>query len=137
MGADPEALAALKRIPFLAEVPADAIATERLGGLTNRNYKVTTPTDRYVLRIPGEKTGDYINRTVEAHNARAAAAAGVNAEVLFFDEADGLMLCRFLDGCLTMSPALFGSREGAPARAALVLRRMHRSGQSFQFRFEL
>jgi thiamine kinase-like enzyme len=134
---DEEALAALKRIPVLADIAPSDIATERLGGLTNRNYKITTPIGRYVLRIPGEKTGDYINRRIEAHNARAAAAAGVNAEVLFFDEADGLMLCRFLDGCLTMSPDLFRNRPGAPARAAVALRRMHRSGQSFQFRFEL
>ena len=42
-----------------------------------------------MLRIPGEKTGDYINRAVEATNAKAAAAAGVNAEVLFFDAGTG------------------------------------------------
>lgn len=134
---DHEALAVLGRIPLLAAVPPAAMAVERLAGLTNRNYKIATPTDRYVLRIPGEKTADYINRKVEGHNARAAAAAGVNAEVLFFDDSDGLMLCRFLDGCITMSPALFRSRAGAPARGAAALRRMHRSGQSFEFRFEL
>ena len=51
------------------------------------------------MRIPGEKTGDYINRAVEADNAKAAAAAGVNAEVLFFDaarRADALPLPRGL-----------------------------------------
>ncbi len=132
-----EALAALRRIPLLAGVPPARLAVERLGGLTNRNYKVSAPEGRYVLRIPGDKTGDYINRKVEAHNARAAAAADVNAEVLFFDESDGLMLCRFIEGCVTMTPALFLSRPGAPARAARVLHRMHRSGQAFEFRFEL
>lgn len=137
MPLEPELLEALKRIPLLAKEPPAKLAAERLGGLTNKNYKITLPSGRYVLRIPGEKTGDYINRKVEAHNARAAAAAKVNAEVLFFDEADGLMLCRYLDGTTTMSPALFHEREGAPARAALALRQMHRSGQRFEFRFEL
>ena len=132
-----EALAALRRIPALAGKLAGGFGVERLGGLTNRNYKVSLGEERFVLRIPGDKTSDYINRQVEAHNARAAAAAGVNAEVLFFDEGDGTMLCRHLDGCATMSPELFMSRPGAPARAALALRRMHRSGQSFKFRFEL
>ena len=61
----------------------------------------------------------------------------MNAEVLFFDAGDGLMLCRFLEGRLTMSPELFQMRPGAPARAARALRQMHRSGQSFEFRFEL
>src|SRR5215470_7082899 len=134
---DQDVFSALQRIPLLAKVAAADIATEPLGGLTNRNYKVTVPSGSYVLRIPGEKTGDYIDRRVEAHNARAAAAAGVNAEVLFFDEGDGLMLCRFLGDCVSMTPELFRSRPGAPARAARALRRMHRSGQSFNFRFEL
>jgi len=132
---DQEVLAALGRIPLLAALAPSTLTVERLGGLTNRNYKITTPSDRYVIRIPGEKTGDYINRAVEATNAKAAAAAGVNAEVVFFDAADGLMLCRFLEGCVTMSPELFRTRPGAPARAARALRQMHRSGQRFDFRF--
>lgn len=132
-----DARAVLKRIPLLAGRTAQEIAIERLGGLTNRNYKVTVGGERYVLRIPGEKTAQYIDRRREAHNARAAAAAGVNAEVLFFDESDGLMLCRYLDGCVSMTPALFLRRADAPARAARAVRRMHRSGQQFKFRFEL
>ena len=36
-----------------------------------------------------------------------------------------------------MTPELFQTRPGAPARAARALRQMHRSGQSFDFRFEL
>src|SRR5262249_8826478 len=59
------------------------------------------------------------------------------AEVLFFDESEGLMLCRYLEGCVSMTPELFHRRAGAPARAALALRQMHRSGQRFEFRFEL
>src|SRR5437016_3024182 len=38
--AEPEVLQALKRIPLLTGERAEAIATERLGGLTNRNYKI-------------------------------------------------------------------------------------------------
>jgi len=134
---DAEVLAALWRIPLFESAPIATLRVGRLGGLTNRNYKIITGDDAYVLRIPGEKTGDYINRAVEATNAKAAAAAGVNAEVVFFDAEDGLMLCRFLEGCVTMSPELFQTRPGAPARAARALRKMHRSGQRFDFRFEL
>ena len=90
-----------------------------------------------MLRIPGDKTSDYINRKVEGHNARVAAEVGINAPVLFFDERDGLMLCRYLDGTVSMTPELFHQRPGAPARAALALRQIHRSGQKFEFRFEL
>ncbi|HEX9789192.1 MAG TPA: choline/ethanolamine kinase family protein [Kiloniellales bacterium] len=132
-----EVEAALARIPDLAGLPRKSLTWERLGGLTNRVYRVVANDAAYALRIPGEGTGDYIDRKVEAHNARVAANAGVGAEVIFCDESDGLMLTRFLEGAVTMSPAHFRDRSGAPARAAKALKRMHTCGQAFQFRFEL
>ena len=132
-----ELATALQRIPLLQKTPLEEITHRRLGGMTNRNYLLQVGNDQYVLRLAGAGTSDYIDRTVEAHNARVAARAGVNADVLFFDPADGLMVTRFLDGCLTMSPEAFAERPGAPARVAQVLKRMHQWPEPFQFRFEL
>jgi thiamine kinase-like enzyme len=129
--------AALSRIPDLARYPREEVTLARLGGLTNRVFKVTAGKDAYVLRIAGDGTNEYIDRKVEAHNARVAAKAGVGAEVLFADETDGLMLTRYLGDCVTMSPASFRTRAGAPARAGQVLKRLHDCGQVFEFRFEL
>ena len=134
---DEKVSVALKRIPLLEGIAPDSMNCARLGGLTNLVYRLEVGTDRYVLRIPGEGTEDYIDRKVEAHNARVAAGAGVSAEVLFFDDTDGLMLARHLDGCVTMSPENFKARPGAPARAAAALKQLHTCGQTFQFRFEL
>ena len=134
---DDNIAAALDRIPAFDGVPRETIACARLGGLTNLVYRVDAGDRRYVLRIAGEGTEDYIDRKVEGHNARVAAEAGVSAEVLHFDADSGLMLTRYLDGCVTMSPELFKSRPGAPARAAEVLKRMHACGKEFRFRFEL
>ncbi len=131
-----EALRALDRIPLFAGRPADAFEITRLGGLTNRNYKVAVGGETFVLRIAGTGTGDYIDREVEAHNARIAAEAGVNAEVLHFDTGDGTMLCRYVDG-VTMDGDRFNRDEGAPVRAARTFKRMHECGRTFRFRFEL
>jgi thiamine kinase-like enzyme len=127
----------LARIPLFEDVATERIACERLGGMTNRNYKVSLDGAAYVLRVAGEGTSEYIDREVEAHNARVAAEAGVNAEVVYFDTSDGLMLCRYLDGTVTMTPETFRTTTGAPARAARVFKRMHVCGQPFEFRFEL
>jgi thiamine kinase-like enzyme len=127
----------LARIPLFADAAPERITSERLGGLTNRNYKVGYAGQSYVLRIAGEGTSDYIDRKVEAHNARVAAEAGVGAEVVFFDPDDGLMLCRFLDGTVTMTPESFRATPGAPARAARAFKAMHGCGLGFEFRFEL
>jgi thiamine kinase-like enzyme len=129
-----EALRALRGIPGYADVPGTA-TVERLGGLTNRVYLVRAG-EPLVLRIPGAGTEDYIDREVEAVNARAAARAGVSPEVLHVDPGSGLMLTRHVAGT-TMTPERFRAAPGAPARAAAAFRRLHESGESFSFRFEL
>ncbi|MBK1698131.1 choline/ethanolamine kinase family protein [Rhodovibrio salinarum] len=124
------------RIPELKDLPASKIQAERLGGLTNLVYRIQTPDRDYVLRVAGPGTESFIDRKVEAHNARAAAAAGVSPEVLFVDESDGLMLMPHIPAT-TMSPESFRTTEGAPARAGAAFARLHDSGQTFEFRFEL
>jgi thiamine kinase-like enzyme len=128
---------ALARLPQFQGVDREAVAIERLGGLTNLVFRVDAAGERYCLRIAGKGTEDYIDRKVEAHNARVAARAGVSAEVLFFDQADGLMLTRFIGGTTTMTPESFIATPGAPARAARAFRQLHDCGETFQFRFEL
>jgi len=131
-----EVHATLARVPRLSQVAAEQVQIERLAGLTNRNYKVTIGNELFVLRIPGEGTSEYINRRHEAVAARVAAEAGVNAEVLFFDETDGLMLTRFVDGAMTMNGERFKDL-GAVARAAQAFRRMHDCGKNFASEFNL
>jgi len=125
---------ALRRILFLAD--ADPATARRLGGLTNLNYLVTHNGERFVVRVPGEGTHEYIDRRAEATAARVASEAGVNAELLFFDDTDGLMVTRFIDGATTMDGARFVALD-AVARAADVLRRLHQGGRQFATDFRL
>lgn len=131
------ARAALKDIPLFDGVDASAPGITRLGGLTNLVFRVDHDGMSYCLRIPGEGTEEYIDRKTEAQMAEAAARAGVSPEVLFSDGASGLMVTRFLDGFETMSPDLFRTRQGAPARAAKAFKQLHTSGETFEFQFEL
>lgn len=130
--------AALARVPFFENVRREVIELDRLGGaLTNVCYKVTIGSASYVLRLAGEGTSDFIDRTAEEHNARAAAAAGVNAEVVHFDARDGTMVTRFIDGTSMNAGEGFGRDPGAPARAARALRRVHRLKRVFRSRFDV
>ena len=118
-------------IPLLARVPRDEIAIEPLPGLTNRNYKITTPGGNYVLRLPGAGTENYIDRAAEAHDAALAAGAGLTPEILYADPATGLMLTRFVDGAETLTAAAM--HDPATLRdAAQILRRLHDSGLLFR-----
>jgi thiamine kinase-like enzyme len=127
---DDDVRAAAAAIPMLAGHDGPF---ERLGGLTNRVYRLGA----HCLRIPGKGTAEYINRANEAVAAREAAKAGVSPEVLHFDDSTGLMVTRFVEGAETMSPEKFKTRPAAPARAAAAFRKLHDSGAVFPFRFEL
>ncbi|HAV62241.1 MAG TPA: hypothetical protein DCY13_07725 [Verrucomicrobiales bacterium] len=126
----------MRAIDVFKDVSADAVKLERLGGLTNRNFRVDSPLGRHVLRIPGAGTSEYINRHNEAHAAKSAAKAGVNAEVVHFDEATGVMLCRYIDGGVTMNADRFKDL-GSVRRSAVALKRVHEGAAPFLNRFEL
>ncbi|MCB1377194.1 MAG: phosphotransferase family protein [Alphaproteobacteria bacterium] len=112
-------------------------AITRLGGLTNLVFRVEQGTDRFVLRIPGKGTEEYINRANEAQAAREAAKAGVSPDVLHFDPKTGVMVTRLIDDAVTMSPESFRAIKGSPGRAGKVFRKLHESAARFNFRFEL
>jgi thiamine kinase-like enzyme len=123
------ARAAIRGIPALH----GAGEPERLGGLTNLVFRVGD----WCLRIPGKGTEEYIDRANEAVAAREAARAGVSPEVIHADAATGVMVTRFIDGAVTMSPENFRARPGAPGRAGAAFRKLHDAGAVFPFRFEL
>lgn len=131
MATEDETLA--RAVAAVPELAAEAGPPERLGGLTNRVYRV----GRYCLRLPGKGTEEYIDRANEAVAAAAAARAGVSPGVIHADPATGVMVTRFIEGAVTMSPEGFRERPGTPARAGAAFRRLHGSGAVFPFRFEL
>ena len=80
------------------------------GGITNRNYLVTVDGDprapgvgRFVLRIPGEGTETFIDRTRELNNHAAAAAAGVTPPLLHVIQPGDCTVVPFIQG-ETMHP---------------------------------
>jgi thiamine kinase-like enzyme len=123
----------LDRVPVLA---GRAPVVSRLAGLTNVNYRVEVDGESFVLRVPGAGTSEYIDRRAEEAAARAAADAGVNAEVVFFDAVDGLMVTRFVEGAATMDAERFRDLA-AVGRAGRVLRRLHGESAAFATNFEL
>src|SRR5881409_1698677 len=89
------------------------------GGLTNTNYKVTTPAGAYVVRIAGKDTGLLgIDRENELHNSLAAAETGVAPAVVAAVPEHHALVLAFLEG-ETMSAETLrrGARRGPPAGA--------------------
>lgn len=73
--------------------------TELPGGLTNRNFKITTPNGTVVARVAsGGSELLAIDREHEYANSVRAAAAGVGAPVIEYQPSVGVLVIGFLDG---------------------------------------
>lgn len=124
----------LSSIPLFDGVDLNALSVERLGGLTNLVYQVNFCGQKFLLRVPGEGTDDYIDRNNEYHSATVAAAAGVSPAIYHFD-AKGIMLAAYIDG-ETLSTTGF-KNTGSVERSAKALYRIHNCGFSFKTEFDV
>lgn len=122
--AQPEAM--LARVPSLAGTPRQVTALP--GGLTNQNFKVTTPDGQFVARVFADG-GDLlaIDREREYRNSQLAAAAGVGAPVVEYRPQDRVLVLGFIDG-KTLTNADVGEPAMLP-RIAAACRTLHGAGR--------
>jgi thiamine kinase-like enzyme len=110
------------QVPELAQ--ADRAIAPIPGGMTNRNYRVTTVDGDYVVRLSVRETGELgIDRDNEHHNSVLAAQAGVGAPVIARVRDPEALVVAYLDG-VTLSPADFAEPRRISALAG-SLRHLH------------
>lgn len=68
----------------------------QINGLTNKNYKVSTENNEYILRIPGNGTEKMINRKIEKENIVLVNELNIDAKLLYFDEDSGIKISEFI-----------------------------------------
>ena len=116
----------LDRVPSLAGHPRTA--EELPGGLTNRNYKVTTPDGVLVARVWSAGSELLaIDRGSEYRNSVIAADAGVGAPVIEYRPGDGVLVIGYIQG-----RTLTNADVALPAnivRIARACRRLHSGGR--------
>ncbi|MCY7373155.1 MAG: choline kinase family protein [Spirochaetaceae bacterium] len=123
----------LARLPSLAGEPR---TVERLeGGLTNVNFKVTTPQRTAVVRLSSVETDLLaIDRAAEEVNSRRAAASGAAPAVLDYLPDQHALVVEWVKG-VTLQPADLAD-ETTLVRAATVCRLLH-SGPRFVGEFDM
>jgi len=98
------------------------------GGLTNRNYKVTTPDGSFVARISsGGSELLAIDRDCEYRNSVTAAEAGAGAPVIEYRPADSLLVVGYIEG-RTLTAADVAAAGNIP-RIAAACRLLHSGGR--------
>jgi thiamine kinase-like enzyme len=124
--------AAFQTIPELAG-PREV--TELPGGLTNRNFKVTTAAGSFVTRVSSPAADLLaIDRENEYQNTLRAAAAGVGAPVVGYLPDHHVMVVGYIDGA-TYSNDSFRT-PGTLRRVAESCRRLH-AGERFLHDFDM
>ena len=118
--------ALLAGVPSLAGTPRQIVALP--GGLTNRNFKVTTPDGVFVARVfadGGELLA--IDREHEYRNSVLAAAAGVGAPVIEYRPQDKVLVLGFVEGRTLTSADV--AEPAMLARIAAACRTLHGAGR--------
>jgi thiamine kinase-like enzyme len=126
--------AALDRLPEFRDGAREV--AQLPGGLTNRIYRVSSPSGRRVVArlSSGKSTLLSIDRHAECHNAKAAARAGVGPAVLSCEPAAGVSVVDWIDGRTLSSGDLDDSTQ--LARVAAMCARLH-SGPRFVNDFDM
>jgi thiamine kinase-like enzyme len=118
---DPELERVLRQVPALADAER---VQPIIGGMTNRNYRVTTPSGDYVVRISVKETGQLgIDRDNEHHNSVLAARADVGVPVIARVSQPEALVVQFVEG-VTLTPQDFGDARRI-VELARVLKRLH------------
>lgn len=120
----------------LNKTEEEIVVHQQLGGLTNQNFKVTVGGETYAVRFAGKGTEEYINRLDEKINTEITSRLGINPEVIFFDEATGLKIVRYIPDAETLNPET-GMLEDNLSLVAGVFHKLHTSGERFHARFDV
>jgi thiamine kinase-like enzyme len=98
------------------------------GGLTNRNYQVTTPDGSYVARISSSGSELLaIDRDCEYRNSLAAAAAGAGPPVVEYRPQDAMLIIGYIEGRTLDRKDV--AEPGTITRIAQACRLLHEGGR--------
>lgn len=94
---DKENLYAYLRNIFSKEDIDSAWEIEQIGGMSNKNFKITSPEgNEYVLRVPGIGAEGMVERKNEDVNGMLGCRLGLNPAIRFFDKDTGVKLADFI-----------------------------------------
>ena len=107
-----------------------------VGGMTNKNFKVTLDGKDYILRIPGNGTEEMISRASEKYNSLLANELGLDTDILHFNEGNGIKLSSFIQNAETINSKT-AKREDNMILVTDILKKLHKSDAIFNNTFDV
>ncbi len=88
---------------IIPEAKPDSIVLERVGGMSNINYKICYNGLNYVLRIPGNGAEGMVERENEELNSLLAQDMGIHPPIVYFNRKTGIKLVEYIEDAETLS----------------------------------
>lgn len=108
---------------------------QRLGGMTNRSYKITRNNNQeYLVRIPGEGTENMINRKNEQISTELSRGLGIDSALIYFDDS-GYKVMKFIQNPQQMNDEVI-KRKDIIIQVANIFRKLHTCGVDTGVKFE-
>ena len=107
----------------------------RLGGLTNRSYRVRSAGHDVAVRLPGEGTEGLVNRADERVINQVASDIGVDSKLYWFDAETGEKVVQWIPNAETVH-AETAHEPKIMAGMADALRRLHEEAQAVDVVFD-
>lgn len=117
-------------IDYLQQIFPEAAPTDfsidRVGGMSNFNYKVLFGDKSYVLRIPGNGADGMVERENEELNSMLAQKMGIHPTIEYFNRKTGIKLVDYIENAETLNPTSIQEASNLEQIAA-IYRTLHNS----------
>ena len=129
-----------KLLSYLSELinneDLSSVEIVRIGGMSNKNFRINFKGNSFVLRIPGPGSKEMIDRNNEEINAEIGSIIGVNPKVKFFNRDNGVKLTEYIDNAETLNAATI-QRHDNLLKVIDIYKRIHHSKKRLNNVFNL
>ena len=108
----------------------------RIGGMSNKNFRIGFEGKQYVFRLPGNGSEGMVDRANEEYNARIGCRLGVNPAIRYFDRRTGVKLSDFMENAVTMDAETI-QRPEILLKVAAIYDRIHHAPEPLNNTFNL
>lgn len=113
-----------------------SVSIEQIGGMSNKNFKVTYRSDSYVLRVPGNGSEGMVERENEEFNSLEGSKIGVSPKIRYFNTETGIKLADFIQDAETLNSATIQRRDNMK-KIAEIYYKIHNSSVRLRNEFNI
>lgn len=124
------------KVIFPHEQIDNEVKITQIGGMSNKNFKVTKGLYEYVLRVPGIGAEGMVVRSNEEQNSLQACKMGINPPIRYFNAETGIKLADFVKNAETLNGATI-QRPANMKKIANIFRTLHHSHIRFGNEFNV